>query len=331
MKEISFSDAELRDGLERALATTGTPPPREILRRPSEYRTSFPLEELDLTMEDGAKLRLAFKQLGWNALDEEARLAKPEFLHDPRREAAVYASVLAPAALGSPRYYGASVDPEAERYWLFVEWVAGRELYQVGDRGLWEAAARWLGAMHIRLGEDLGGHAERGRLLDYDEAYYRRWIDRARGFSRAPGQPASRSRSLDWLGERYEPLIEGLLALPKTVIHGEFYASNVLIEGDAPAPRVCPVDWELAAAAPGLIDLAALVSGGWRDEDRDAIVSAYHSAVGPAIFSAQQLDLARLHLAVQWLGWAPPSWIPPEGQRHDWLAEALSLAEGLGL
>jgi aminoglycoside phosphotransferase (APT) family kinase protein len=185
--------------------------------------------------------------------------------------------------------------------------------------------------MHHRLGEDLGSQAERGRLLDYDEAHYRRWIDRARKFSRAPGQPASRSRSLDWLGERYEAAIEGFLVLPKTVIHGEFYASNVLVGGDAQAPRVCPVDWELAATAPGLIDLAALISGGWGDGDREAIVSAYRSAAGPAAFSAQQLDLARLHLAVQWLGWAPPSWTPPEGQRHDWLGEALALAERLGL
>ena len=282
-------------------------------------------------MEDGSELRLAFKQLGWSDLDEQARLAKPRFLHDPRREAAVYASVLAPIALSVPRYYGSVVEPEAERYWLFVEWVDGRELYQVGDRTLWEAAARWLGEMHVRLGEDLVTHAERGRLLDYDEAYYRRWIDRARRFSRAPGQPATRSRSLDWLGERYGPVIEALLALPKTVVHGEFYASNVLVESNAPEPRVCPVDWELAATAPGLVDLAALISGGWGNEDRTAIISAYRSAVGPESFSAQQLDFARLHIAVQWLGWAPPSWIPPEEQRHDWLGEALALAEGLGL
>ena len=43
------------------------------------------------------------------------------------------------------------------------------------------------------------------------------------------------------------------------------------------------------------------------------------------------LDLARLQVAIQWLGWAPPEWEPPEGQRHDWLGEAVALAEGMEL
>ena len=329
-RETAVGDAELREGLKRALATTGNPPPLEVRRHPSDYRSSFPLEELDLRMEDGSELRLAFKQLGWSTLNESARLAKPRFLHDPRRESAVYASLLAPLALGPPRYYGATVQPQADRYWLFVEWVDGRELYQVGDRGVWEAAARWLGEMHLQLAKDLDRHSERGRLLAYDATHYRRWINRAREFSRAPGQPASRSRSLDWLGERYEAVVDGILALPKTVIHGDFYASNVLVVGAAPT-RVSPVDWELAATAPGLVDLAALISGGWGAEDREEIVGAYRSAVGPEAFSTYQLDLVRLQLAVQWLGWAPPDWIAPQGQRHDWLGEALALAEGLGL
>jgi Ser/Thr protein kinase RdoA (MazF antagonist) len=327
---IAPSDAELRDALEPVLDEAGIEAPREIRRRPSEYRTSFPLEELELILEDGAGVHLVFKRLDWDTLSDDARLAKPRFLHDPSREAAVYGSVLASAPPGPPRHYGSTIDPERDRHWLFIEWVDGRELFQVGDRGFWEAAARWLGAMHLHLGAELDRHAASGRLLDYDRAHYRRWIERALSFSRAPGQPQSRARSLEWLAARYEPAIEELAAMPKTVIHGEFYASNVLVAGAAPDPRVCPVDWELAATAPGTIDLAALVSGGWSEEDREAIVAAYRSAGGPS-FSTRQLELARLHLAVQWLGWAEPSWSPPEGQRQDWLGEALALAEGLEL
>ena len=40
--------------------------------------------------------------------------------------------------------------------------------------------------------------------------------------------------------------------------------------------------------------------------------------------------LRRLHLAVQWLGWEP-RWEPPAEHRHDWLGEALALAERLGV
>jgi hypothetical protein len=324
------SDAKLEDALERVLAEGGLAPPLEVRRRPSEYRTSFPLEELDVTLEDGGELRMVFKRLAWEALDDKARLAKPEFLHDPLREPAVYSSVLGGASPGPPRCYGSVVDPGAGRYWLFIERVEGRELYQVGDVELWQAAAGWVGEMHLRLGGELERHAAEGRLIDYDEAYYRRWMERALEFAVAPGQPRSRAEALGRIAARYDAVVEGLLDLSKTVIHGEFYASNVLIAGEPASPRVCPVDWELAAAGPGLVDLAALISGGWTEEDREAIVSAYRSVPGVA-FSQDQLDLCRLHLAIQWLGWAPPSWTPPEGQRQDWLAEALALAERLGL
>jgi hypothetical protein len=318
-------DVEVAATLRRVLREQGAAPLREIRRRPSAYRTSFPLEELEVDLEDGTCLRLAFKRLEWTDLDEGARLAKPRFLHDPEREPAVYASLLDPA-LGAPRYWGALVEPQ--RHWLFVEWVQGRELYQVGERELWEAAARWLAAMHARLAPDLERHAEAARLVDHDAAFYRRWIERAREFAREPGQPAARRSGIEWLAARHEAVVEALLALPRTILHGEFYAANVLVATDTPVPRVAPVDWEIAAAGPGVSDLAALVSGNWSAPDREAIAAAY-GGVGGA--SLEGLDHARLQLAIQWLGWASPRWVPPEGQRHDWLAEALELAQGLGL
>jgi len=325
------SDAELEQGLIRALATNGQAEPRSVMRRPSAYRTSFPLEELDLELADGTRLRLAFKQLGWSTLGKEARLAKPKFLHDPRREAAVYSSVLAPSGLSAPHCYGSLVEPQDDRYWLFLEWIEGRELYQVGELELWKAAARWLATAHLALAQDFDPHVEVGHLVAYDERYYWRWMERAAEFASAPGGSTASSGPLKRLASRYGHVVESLLELPRTVLHGEFYASNVLVVGEESAPRVAPVDWELAASGPGLVDLAALVSGDWRDEDREAIVDAYRAIPGIGEFSQRQLDFARLHLAVQWLGWAPPAWVPPEGQRHDWLAEALALAEGLGL
>jgi aminoglycoside phosphotransferase (APT) family kinase protein len=326
----SPSDAELREVLDPILAEAGVAAPSVIRRRASEYRTSFPLEELELTFEDGAELRLAFKRLEWDALTAEARLAKPEFLHEALREPAVYARLLAPAALGTPRCYGSFADSEAGRHWLFVEWVEGRELYQVGERELWQAAAAWLGTMHRHFAEQ-SGRGQDNFLLDYDPTYYRRWIDRARSFAGVSGQSPARRRSVEWLAPRYEAACEELLALPRTIVHGEFYASNVLVAGDPADPRVAPVDWELAASAPGVIDLAALVSGGWSDQDRGAIAAAYRTTAGPFSPSPRGLDLARLYLAVHWLGWAEPSWTPPPGQRQDWLGEALSLAEELRL
>jgi len=111
----------------------------------------------------------------------------------------------------------------------------------------------------------------------------------------------------------------------------------VLVQETPSGLRVCPVDWETAGAGPGLIDLAALTSGKWSEDQRRAMALAYHEAYRdagglPADRDALliALDRCRLHLAVQCLGWSR-GWTPPAEQAHDWLGEALSVAERLGL
>jgi thiamine kinase-like enzyme len=323
------SDAELRAGLEGALEGVGLELAGEVERRPSSYRTSFPIEELRVEIKERGEVTLAFKQLGWDRLDPAARLAKPRFLHDPEREPAVYRALLPQAPPGPPEFFGSVL--EADRHWLFVEWVEGRELFQVGEGELWEEAARWLGRFHVALAPERERLRREARLLDHDAAFYRRWIERAREFAADP-------KPVKWLAERHEQVVEALLAQPRTVLHGEFYASNVLVASDfehsplgqESEARVAPVDWELAATGTGLSDLAALISG-WPDEDRAAIAAAYAAEPGVPAFSPRDLDFARLQVAIQWLGWAPPEWEPPEGQRHDWLGEAVALGEELEL
>jgi aminoglycoside phosphotransferase (APT) family kinase protein len=323
---VRLSDRELRAELERALATVGLLLAGEVERRPSPYRTSFPIEEVRVEIEGEGETTLACKRLDWEELEAEAQLAKPRFLHDPGREPAVYAAVLPQAPPGPPRHFGSVATPDS--HCLFVEWVEGRELFQVGERELWEEAARWLARFHAATAPELDRHRRRGRLVDHDAGFYRRWIERAQAFAaEAGGTAGADPAAIGWLAERHEPVVEALLALPRSVIHGEFYASNVLVVGSSGEARVAPVDWELAAAGPGLTDLAALV-GGWDAPDREAIAAAYEGVDGASL---EGLDFARLQLAVQWLGWAPPRWAPPEGQRHDWLGEAVELAEGLDL
>jgi aminoglycoside phosphotransferase (APT) family kinase protein len=315
--------------LDELLQGVGLAPIARFERRRSPFRTSFPIEEVDLELADGETLRLMGKRIDRAALSREAQLAKPRFLHDPQREPEVYRALLPQAPAGPPEFFGSVL--EGDRRWLFVEWVEGRELFQVGERELWEEAARWLARFHLALAPERERLRREARLLDHDAAFYRRWIERAREFAAEP-------KPIDWLAARHEQAVEALLAQPRTVLHGEFYASNVLVASDfGPTPlgrnsdaRIAAVDWELAATGTGLSDLAALVSG-WPDEDRAAIAAAYAAEPGIPAFSRRDLDLARLQVAIQWLGWAPPEWEPPQGQRHDWLGEAVALAEELGL
>jgi aminoglycoside/choline kinase family phosphotransferase len=137
------------------------------------------------------------------------------------------------------------------------------------------------------------------------------------------------------LGARYDRVIERLVALPSTFIHGEFYASNVLVRETALGLSVRPVDWEMAAQGPGLMDVAALAAGAWTEEEKSALALTYRTELRSDRDWPSAVDefltafhCCRLHLAIQWLGWSP-EWSPPFDNAQDWLSEALRLAEEL--
>jgi hypothetical protein len=325
----SPADDRLSKTLAEVLCAAGVGEPVELLRACSPRRSTFPLEELRVILGDGEELRLAFKRLEWKRLVPETRIAKPGFVFDARREPAVYSTLLGLAPAGPARYFGSVGSDGGEGSWLFVEWVDGHELYEAAELSLWLEAARWLGALHVALAEDIERHIDQAHLLEHDRAHCMEWVERASRFAGERGRASEAARFLERLRRRYGVVVEALLDLPRTVVHGDFYASNVLTAAGKDAVRVAPVDWEMAAAAPGLMDLAALISGDWSQEGREAIVGAYASSEGVAPFSPRQLDLARLHHAVQRLGWAPACWSPPPEQRYDWLTEAIELAETL--
>jgi Ser/Thr protein kinase RdoA (MazF antagonist) len=316
-------------------------------RRPFAYQTSSAIDWIDVTLDDGTRLDLLLKDLSRAALQKTALRTKPDFLHEPLREIEVYRTVLVEGPPGPALSYGAAVDADEDRYWLLLERVGGRELYQIGERPLWHAAAQWLARMHCQLAGRVDEIQRRAPLLHHDADFYRVWLTRAIEFETRKAQP--RPRRWQRLVDRYDLVIERLVALPKTFIHGEFYASNVLVEESSnPHPaapegsetervRVCPVDWEMAAVGPGLMDMAALTAGRWTDEDRTALLNAYlhgleqYSNECCSLTDLQRdLDFCRLQMAVQWLGWSP-DWTPPAEHTHDWLAEAMELAEKVEL
>lgn len=274
-------------------------PVRSVERRPYPYGTSHRLDELEVVLSDGTRLELLLKDLRTSELDATGRSPKPTFLHNPRREVEAY-RLLASAGLGVPICHDAGDD------WVLLEKVAGVELWQVGNVDSWAEAARWLERLHGLFAER---PLESKHLLRYDAVYFRIWPDRA----------IRRHPELSSVLGQYERVVELLSGLPTTLIHGEFYASNVLVAGS----RIAPVDWEMAGIGPGVLDLAAL-STGWADEARAAIVGAYTSV------PADVIDAARLHLALQWLGWST-HWTPPPEHAHDWLSEAMHVAARLGL
>lgn len=315
---------DIRRVLEASLsgAPGGRGPLTILDRRPSAYRTSYALEEIDVQLGDRS-LTLLFKDLSRHSLHESARNAKPAFVHDPLREIVVYRTLLPQAPAGTARCYGALAEEHEGRFWLFLEKVAGVELYQVGELGLWQQTARWLAGFHQSLLDECDRAGVRPHLISYDNEYYRRWLERARAF--ADPLEASRMQMLAKLERRLDDVLAGVAASPRGFLHGELYASNVLVDATSLVPRICPIDWEMAGCGPVLLDLAALTSGDWRDADREAIALAYYEAAGGSLLMPRATFITALAcchvlMALQWLGWAS-DWLPPKEHRRDWVAE----------
>ena len=334
-----MSGAADRDELGDALASLlGAALGRRIValkRLPSQYRSSFSIEDLQVRFADGGMLDVVFKDLSPAARSPEVVRCRPAWLYDPAREIYTYRELLAPQNISAPTCYAAVEDSQNQRYWLLLERVRGVELYQVGEIELWEHAARWLARLHGQFESAAGDLAARGRLLVHDASALREWAARAARFVglRPDVSPGSKDQ-LARVADRYDVVVERLAHQRPSVLHGDFYASNVMVEVPESDGRACvrPVDWEMAAIGPPALDLAALTAGKWSAAERARLVDSYcdeRASTDPEQ-ARESFEYARLHLAVQWLGWSE-HWSPPPQHAHDWLGEALQLSSALRL
>jgi hypothetical protein len=233
-------------------------------------------------------------------LSASRELLRPPLAPDPRREIAVYRDVLGPLGLeGIPRVAAADAT------WLVLEVIDGTPLWQVGDLAVWQEAARWLARLHA-----LPVPADE-TLVRYDAMELQDRLELA---------PAARPFAAQ--------VAERLAALPVRLIHGDFYPANILVQT---GPQIRVVDWETCGTGPAVLDLAALISGRWSEQDRERILDAYLAASPPRLrLGIDDLLYARLLIAAQWMGWHD-GWSPPPEQRHDWHGEFDDLCERLEL
>lgn len=326
--------AELRQSLERVLTNYYSEPVKilDLQRQAWEYRSSFALESLKLDLGPRGELALMFKDLSWHALTHEARQAKRRAMYDPLREISVYEDVLRSRPGYGATCYGSVIEPQQDRYWLFIEQVDGQELYQIGDFAVWLHVVRWLAQMHAALRPAIEPNMElHERLIRHGAEQQELWFRRACAAVARRGD-RERTHELGELSELLPKMAEALCTRPTRLIHGEFYPSNILIGPSASPWRVCPVDWEMAGFGIELLDLAALVVGRWTKEQEDALAWTYYETTRDAGEGCRQedwreeeffetLDYCRLYIALQWLGWSD-DWTPPADHAHDWLQEA---------
>ena len=101
------------------------------------------------------------------------------------------------------------------------------------------------------------------------------------------------------ISEQASRRLDLLCASARTLIHGEFYPRNILLDDG----RVYPVDWETASIGPGALDLASLIEG-WPKPVREDCERAYTKARWPSDVPADftaELTAAHLYWQLVWL------------------------------
>ena len=321
--------AALRDHFQTACSII------QLDREVSKYSSSFVIEKLTVRLGSGVRLALIFKNLGNPTLQDQHQMTRPGFMSNPAREIDVSRRILATDSIGTARCLGSVCNLPKQRFWLFLEKIDGLELYQHGDFEIWIEVARWLARFHERFENPEEGQASGVSLLTYNRDFYLAWPARAKVFLH--DQPKSVVKNIAWINDHYEFVADRLAGLPVTLLHGDFNASNIIVQLMAQSLRICPVDWEMAALGPGLIDLAALVSGNWSSDQRNSLAGAYFEELGRGGRNLtdkhkfhEDLKYCQLHLAMQWLGWSQ-NWSPPVEHKRDWLQHAVALAKQIGL
>ena len=251
----STDDAALVDFLEESVVPQVLGRESPIVgfeREPSPATTSYQSEILSVTLACGECFNLLLKDFAHSRLPKDALAERRE------RELGVYRYLIGRAGLGTARYYGALWNERRRRYWLLLEFVEGVELRSC-DVELWPLAAGWLGRMQGYYGH-LGRHDGRYGFLQHHDAEFfrsrgRRAVDSAARFS------ADLAARMTKVVDRYEPLIEVMASQPQTLVHGAYRPANILVDMTVDPPRICPVDWELAAIGSPLYDLAFFCDG----------------------------------------------------------------------
>ncbi len=261
-------------------------------RQMNAYASTFPSEIVTCRASDGSLLKLLCKCV--THLDT----FNPQLAELPY-EIQVYKHVLAPLPLTTPRFYGAWDHDPAGAAWLVIEYLdpSQRVTHVEEPEASVEAAAIWLGRFHA-LNEPRTPQPELSFLNRFDLQHYQGKLERMQMITRGL------ITSYPWLShllEGFGQVIHILLDAKQTVIHGQYYPDNILYwEG-----RVYPVDWETAAVAAGVIDIASLTEN-WPQRAVERYKDAYLQARYGGAPSDQDFEChlaaARCYLQVHWLG-----------------------------
>lgn len=250
MKQSPFlrDDSVLACGVAaRRASDLGAAEPVSVMREPNPFRSSFPSEIVEYAFDDGSTLKLLLKY------HLPGKHTGHGYWGDVFYEAAVYEHVLRKLPVTTPLSFGMFEEGEGLPACHVIEYVDEAQLLSKSPMEAIVRAAEWLAGFHAST-VGWAPPPDLGSVKAHTEPYYTGWAHRTLENAR------SVDADLSWLPsvcQRFTDEIGVLTEAPATLVHGEFYHSNILVRADG----VYPVDWQSLAVARGEVDLASLLEG----------------------------------------------------------------------
>ena len=243
---------------------------RQVFKRRHDWRGSRLFEKLAVRVGGEPFPALLLKY--YQPADEQLSLSMAA-----EREASVYRQLLAGAELGNPRFFGHHRLNGSGAGLLLMEFVEGRRLKKFADEHTWTETARWLAAMHHRFSGANGVDAFPS-LVRHDSGFL--WTMATTATELAARSSTRAGALMDQVLKRYQRVVDPLTVEPATLVHGEFYCTNILVGKNGEDRRICAFDWETAAGGCAFLDLTCLVQQRRRQVviDRARVIEAYLEA-----------------------------------------------------
>ena len=305
-------------GLESVLSAQGllTGKLAILSRQKNTYSSTFPSEIVTCSIGTGPRIRFFHKYSADRENEAYGHRSGVGY------ETKVYMQLLNHLDISIARSYGAFCTADGMNTCLVLDYLdAGTRVTKSSDPDAMVKTARWIGRFHALCSTQIDDTAL-SFLGRYDHNYYRGWVSRTQEWVRRSGIDRGWLRTVC---RRMGEVIEVLCAHQQTIIHGEYYPKNILLQDG----MVYPVDWESTAIGSGMVDLATLTER-WTPDVRRELEREYQRArwsEGATRDFASSLAAARIYVQFRWLG-DPLARLPDRGCYLDALREH---AEEIGL
>lgn len=303
-----FMERKTRESLEDAFSKLHGQPIRiqTVEGETCVHESSFHAEHLRIRFKNGDSVPVFFKDLNPQNQIAPARKVRNNSLGPSYQELRVYRRILSRVNLGTPQLYSVRWEPARGTYWLFLEDIGGARLRDSRNYKRWVPAAQWAARFHART-RSLPPSATRF-LPVYDGRHFRRCAEKVRSI--LPGLQPQDLQLVEAGLAHYANRLEWFAALPRTIIHGQYFGKNIMLRPLNHIQPLAVIDWETAALGPGTYDLCSISSGRWTERQRFAMWRAYFDEYCTEAKLARNwqefCEEARemeLYQALEWLAW----------------------------